>query len=134
MRTSDWSSDVCSSDLLFDVFHESGEVLKIAPEGEKLFAGPVNRNSLDYDRTITEFATPAMPGSAPRSAIIRSPAVATILQGRCCHGPDRKGAYAKSQPCVVPVLMCSATLLSKSPKRRRDKRSERFKKQKKTED
>src|SRR3546814_13767433 len=91
MRTSDWSSDVCSSDLLFDVFHESGEVLKIAPEGEKLFAGPVNRNSLAYDRIITEFATPAMPGSAPRSAIIRSPAVATILQGRCCDGPDQNG-------------------------------------------
>src|SRR3546814_19104198 len=83
---------------LFDVFHESGEILKIAPEGEKLFAGPVNRNSLAYDRIITEFATPAMPGSAPRSAIIRSPAVATILQGRCCAGPDRKRASAKNQP------------------------------------
>src|SRR3546814_3785419 len=63
--------------------------------------------SLAYDRIITEFATPAMPGSAPQSAIIRSPAVATILQGRCCDGPDRKSAYAKSQPCVVPVLMRS---------------------------
>src|SRR3546814_2698747 len=69
-----------------------------------------------------------MPGSAPRSAIIRSPAVATILQGRCCDGPDRKSAYAKSQPCVVPVLMCHAPLLSKSPTRRRDKRSARFNK------
>src|SRR3546814_8467836 len=86
-----------------------------------------------YDRIITELATPAMPGSAPRSAIIRSPAVATILQGRCCDGPDRKSAYAKSQPCVVPVLMCHAPLLSKSPTRRRDKRSARFNKSSNTE-
>src|SRR3546814_5945313 len=69
-----------------------------------------------------------MPVSAPRCPIIRSPAVATILQGRCCDGPDRKSAYAKSQPCVVPVLMCHAPLLSKSPTRRRDKRSARFNK------
>src|SRR3546814_6920593 len=78
--------------------------------------------SLAYDRIITEFATPAMPGSAPQSAIIRSPAVATILQGRCCAGADRKSAYAKSQPCVVPVLLCHAPLLSKSPTSRRDKK------------
>src|SRR3546814_16710359 len=86
---------------LFDVFHESGEILKIAPEGEQLFAGPVNRNSLAYDRIITEFATPAMPGIAPRRSIIRSPAVATFLQCRCCVGPDRRSEERRvGQDCV----------------------------------
>src|SRR3546814_14439282 len=67
MRISDWSSDVCSSDLA------AGHTRRGRPEALHLHHRPLQRQGRERGGDVTTAARPARPGPAhPRSA--RSPA------------------------------------------------------------
>src|SRR3546814_7179851 len=60
MRISDWSSDVCSSDLTSVVFEQSGGVFSVLPNdtlGKVLDASLRATGGVDYDADDTHFAT-----------------------------------------------------------------------------
>src|SRR3546814_10118830 len=88
MRISDWSSDVCSSDLLVQVipFRESDRHVRPAPaiEGQKITQPSRAERGEETDRERSDLGAPGTPGSGDRPVQFKQHSTEERRDGQGC--------------------------------------------------
>src|SRR3546814_14549279 len=93
MRISDWSSDVCSSDLLIDEQHPDVALLDIALSGEQSFPIADRLSELGVPFAfVTGLAAEALPARFRQAPMLSKPpttsALTRIVEALIVAGPD----------------------------------------------
>src|SRR3546814_5638734 len=122
MRISDWSSDVCSSDLIISLAVAEGAdgvkvgtvIALLAAEGEATGAAPSKTAKAEKsEKAQATESTPAAPQPRPAPELANSADASSIASEKASAEPAHKGDRAKTSPLAKRLAEASGIDLNK---------------------